>query len=1504
MTATGWIRAMAAAAALAGSAAAGQEPSANLSPPAEKYAVAPGGVDMRSGRYAYSQTDVDIGSLALTRTLAQPVVGHNNPFGNFSHNWEVLISEKRINVQQSLFTHSPGQPDYQVEISFGGRSQAFRSEGPNAGFDQISRSGFASLTVSGDKASSTALYTYRTGDGTEVVFRQIGSADCSSVLRCAYASRIVEADGTRLDLEYDNPGANATRLRSVTSSRGYALVFQYSGNLVVKTCVFNLAVAPKPLDNVCPAGVPTATYAYSGSRLASATDASNAAWGFTYAGANMSFVRPGETSPWLTNTIEERMNDDGLVEEIVTEQGFADQSSYTYAFAESPPVMGHASQIAGGSFADALGNTTTLSYGFPTRPFPPAQGHGDVPADGQSPTVHQVTPGPVEVTDPLGRVTTYDYCDPYLMANAPPGWLHRCMVMPVPVSTTDPEGIRTEMSWDMVTRNLLQTRQIAKPGTLQPNGQPWDPIDRSATYVCTPAVFRHCAKPVTLADARGAVADFTYAPEHGGLLTETGPAPAAGAPRPQTRHEYAQRYAWVASGSGYAQAAAPVWVRTATSLCRTGAATGDPAGPCATAGDEVRTAYDYGPDAGPNNLLLRGQAVTADGVTLRSCYSYDARGRRTGETQPNANLASCPAAEPGPAAFTSAQRYDAMGRVTGTIAPDPDGAIGNHHAATRNSYDPAGRLTKVETGELAAWQIDSVAPANWPGFAVHRTLDTTYDSMSRKTRESVREGAAGAIRTQTEYRYDEVGRLKCTAVRMNPDTFGLPLGDACVPRAAGADGPDRITRNMYDAAGQRLQLREGVGSTIEAAEATWAYNLNGQVTQVIDGNGNRAELRYDGHGRQRCWLFPSPTGPVSWNDATPVTALASAGNVNGNCLDTGDFEAYEYDPNGNRTILRKRDTRRIAYAYDALNRVTGKTYPNGGATPVFYSYDLRNLQTSARFTSQSGEGITNAYDGFGRMVSSSTNMGGATRTLTYQYDRNGNRTRITHPDGPWFDLTYDGLNRPYFLSVTGSFGLMFTSYTAHGLPNATSRGNDSLSPYDYDGIQRLNYLGHWFPNAAGNGLWTYARNPAGQIGSTTSYADVYSWTGHYAVNRNYTTDGLNRYDRVGPVNFEAQFGYDLNGNLTSDGTHSYTYDIENRLVGAPGNLILAYDPLGRLFQTSGGSFPTTRYLYDGDALVAEYGGDGVMTRRYVHWAGADVPVVSYPDATLTSPTYLYADHQGSIVAVANANGQTIQANRYDEYGIPAGSNVGRFQYTGQIWLSELGMYHYKGRVYSPYLGRFLQTDPIGYEGGISLYAYVGNDPMNMNDPTGQDAIMVRGRDGSRTLVIPVQIVVRGGTPAERAATVAAIVARANGLQTGDPNLRIQVVATDRPIEGVLNRLTYGSGDNVGMCPTTGECTISPGGTEAHINSDNRESISGAAHEVFHFAGVEDGYAEGPRDARGERTSTIKPGYTADQIMARRSGNRLTRREFDEASRNPSTKQRCVGSRGQWMRCSH
>ena len=82
------------------------------------------------------------------------------------------------------------------------------------------------------------------------------------------------------------------------------------------------------------------------------------------------------------------------------------------------------------------------------------------------------------------------------------------------------------------------------------------------------------------------------------------------------------------------------------------------------------------------------------------------------------------------------------------------------------------------------------------------------------------------------------------------------------------------------------------------------------------------------------------------------------------------------------------------------------------------------------------------------------------------------------------------------------------------------------------------------------------------------------------------------------------------------------------------------------------------------------------------------------------------------------SGNPVLTNSYDPWGIPAATNSGRFGYTGQTWIPELDLWYYKARFYSPVAGRFLQVDPIGYSGGLNLYGYVGNDPVNFTDPTG------------------------------------------------------------------------------------------------------------------------------------------------------------------------------------------
>jgi YD repeat-containing protein len=269
--------------------------------------------------------------------------------------------------------------------------------------------------------------------------------------------------------------------------------------------------------------------------------------------------------------------------------------------------------------------------------------------------------------------------------------------------------------------------------------------------------------------------------------------------------------------------------------------------------------------------------------------------------------------------------------------------------------------------------------------------------------------------------------------------------------------------------------------------------------------------------------------------------------------------------------------------------------------------------------------------------------------------------------------------------------LASVSYDTSGRRSGVSFPGAATS-YGYDTASRLSSLGHSLAGTSADQSLGFTYNAASQIVSRSASNDAFASNTAYPVSRSYTVNGLNQYTQAGP----ATFTYDANGNLSNDGSTGFVYDAENRLVSASGarNATLQYDPLGRLFRVTGAN-GTTQFLYDGDALSDEYVG-GVLTQRYVHGtaAGVDDPMLWYDLTSAGWRRPLFADHQGSIVAVADRFGNPLAINAYDAWGIPNAGNQGRFGYTGQIWIPEIGMWHYKARVYSPTLGRFLQTDPI------------------------------------------------------------------------------------------------------------------------------------------------------------------------------------------------------------------
>ncbi|WP_083383873.1 RHS repeat-associated core domain-containing protein [Cupriavidus sp. USMAHM13] len=668
----------------------------------------------------------------------------------------------------------------------------------------------------------------------------------------------------------------------------------------------------------------------------------------------------------------------------------------------------------------------------------------------------------------------------------------------------------------------------------------------------------------------------------------------------------------------------------------------------------------------------------------------------------------------------------------GTPAVTTQDAFGQK-IRTVTAYDSEGRLTSSQRDgapriEYFYDKRDNVIRTNANLLGAYETIE--YDHNNREVRRSA---YVDNNRMVTCKRYNAMGDVVRSwgpalqlsgAVSCPSEAAPTPITDTAYDDhhrpvrvtqfLPAADGGNRVTETVYNADDSVKSVRKAVGTGLQQNYVSYVYNPNGTVALTTDAKGNTTVNLYDGHDRLYRTHYPLEGSP-------------GQGDLN-------NYEQYTWDANSNLIALRKRDGQTVTQTFDALNRLSARAFP-GGVGNVQYSYDLRGLKTASQFSNGSHT-ITNVYDALGQLTQ--TSAGG--RTLRYSYDAAGNVTDVAWPDGFHVSTTYDKAGRPLELLENGTVSLAKYSYDALNRRAEVNFGNGTFSEFFYDSLGRMWRKDHWFTNRVEDWIAIFMRNQLGEITYVNVTNDRYVWKPSTGTST-YTANGLNQYRTAGG----KAMTYDRNGNLTGDGTWTYAYDLDNRLrtaTRAGTSATLDYDPEGRMLRTTINGTATT-LLYNGRELAAEYDAAGALARRYVFGPGIDEPLVQYEGPGTASKSWLYADHQGSIVAQTNRSGATTSSQAYGPFGETEGTPASRFGYTGQQYLAPLGLYYYKARMYSPVLGRFLQTDPIGYKDDLNWYAYVGNNPINFADPMGlaattgdfsQGLSFKPVADGPRTLV--------------------------------------------------------------------------------------------------------------------------------------------------------------------------
>lgn len=707
--------------------------------------------------------------------------------------------------------------------------------------------------------------------------------------------------------------------------------------------------------------------------------------------------------------------------------------------------------------------------------------------------------------------------------------------------------------------------------------------------------------------------------------------------------------------------------------------------------------------------------------------TYDANGRVQQQTYADSSTATFAYTLDGSGNVTQTNFMDRAGNVR-QIQFDSNGFVTSNTFALGKPEQQATTFVRQANTNLLTSATD----------ALGRVTAYTYDANGNVASVTLLSGTANAV--TTSYAYEPIyNQLSSFTDELNQTTtFSY---DAVGNLIQKRDPLGHITKYTYNNQGQRLTVTNpldfatsytydtGVLSSVTdplSRTTTMFADSVGRGVQMVDPLGNTYSTIYD-----------------ALNRATQVTN-SLGGSLSLEYDANGNLTAH-VDPKGNRTqytydVMNKRVSKKdpllnvVTYVFDTASRilsvtdrnsvVTGMTYDGlnrrsqtgFGATPsspttysstLNYTYDAGNHRLQA-IDSANGA-IIRSYDGLDRLTSESSPQG----TVSYSYDAMGRRVGMTVPGQPNITYSWDAASRMSAITQ-GTQTVSFTYDAANRRTSVTLPDGIAVN-YAYDAANQLTSI-TYVKGATTLGNLTYAYDNGGRrIDVGGSYANI-------AEPAQIPSASYNADNQLTQWN-GSSLAYDLNGNLTSDGTNTYTWNARNQLSQiSQGATVVAsyqYDADGRRRgKTINGV--TTQYLYDGENFVQEQDATGAATANLL--TGLDLDAVYTRTAVAGGNTSNFlVDHLGTIIAEADASGNIASTYTYEPFGKTtaigtATSNSQR--YTGREQ-DTADLYYLRSRYYSTSLGRFIAEDPVELKGGSNFYAYAYGDPIDFNDPTGR-----------------------------------------------------------------------------------------------------------------------------------------------------------------------------------------